>query len=77
MYITIVIFDKREEVEAKIGSHYNCYKLFGFDVMFDDNFKPWLIEVNNIPSLFNNTIDSFVNRPMVQVFRIIKCGGGT
>lgn len=54
-------------MEAKIGSHYNCYKLFGFDVMFDDKLKPWMIEVNNIPSLFTNTIDSFVNRPMIQV----------
>ena len=57
----------RSEVDNKIGSHYNCYKLFGFDVMFDDKLKPWMIEVNNIPSLFTNTIDSFVNRPMIQV----------
>ena len=52
----------QREVATKIGSHYNCYKLFGFDVMFDDKLKPWLIEVNNIPSLFTNTVDCAVNR---------------
>ena len=56
----------KSEVDNKIGSHYNCYKLFGFDILYDENLKPWLIEVNNIPSLFTNTIDSHVNRPMVQ-----------
>ena len=59
-------------MNSKIKSHYNCYKLFGFDILYDENLKPWLIEVNNIPSIFNNTIDSFVNRPMVQeMFNIV------
>ena len=62
----------RTEVNNKIKSNYNCYKLFGFDILYDENLKPWLIEVNNIPSLFNNTIDSFVNKPMVQeMFNIV------
>ena len=50
----------------QIGSHYNCYKLFGFDILYDEDLKPWLIEVNNIPSLFTNPVDSHVNRPMVR-----------
>lgn len=29
----------------------NTYELFGYDFMFDDNFKPYLIEVNSNPSL--------------------------
>ena len=62
----------RREVNSKIKSNYNCYKLFGFDILYDENLKPWLIEVNNIPSLFNNTIDSYVNQPMVQeMFNIV------
>lgn len=27
-----------------------CFQILGFDVMFDQNFKPWLLEVNHAPS---------------------------
>ena len=29
----------------------NSYELFGYDIMFDEDFKPFLIEVNSNPSL--------------------------
>ena len=47
----------RDKVRTDVKSDYNCFKLFGFDVFIDSNLKPWLLEVNNIPSLFPEPID--------------------
>lgn len=34
--------------KANVNSRYNCYELFGIDVLLDDNLKPWLLEVSQI-----------------------------
>lgn len=40
---------------ANVKSRYGCYELFGFDVLLDSNFKPWLLEVNISPSLHSTS----------------------
>jgi len=49
----------------KVKSDYTCYKLFGVDVFLDSALKPWLLEVNNFPSLEPNSLDRHVNEPML------------
>ena len=31
--------------------HYNCFELFGFDVLIDSDLEPWLLEVNLTPAM--------------------------
>ena len=50
----------------------NSYELFGYDFMFDDNFKPFLIEVNSNPSLepSSNLLTKLFTQMLDNTFRI-------
>ena len=57
--------DILERYKKNIRSDYNCYKLFGIDIFLDDKLKPWLLELNNFPSLCTPSLDRHVNEPMI------------
>ena len=42
-------FNSKGNVES------NCFEILGFDVLIDEKFKPWLIEINHAPSFASDT----------------------
>jgi len=51
----------------------NCFELFGYDVMLDENLKPWLMEINLSPSLTCDTLLDFIikSNVLVNMFNMI------
>ncbi|XP_073490406.1 tubulin monoglutamylase TTLL4 [Aquarana catesbeiana] len=45
----------------------SCHELFGFDIMLDENLKPWVLEVNISPSLHSNSpLDVNIKGQMIK-----------
>lgn len=38
-----------EMAHGNVANRYNCYELFGFDVLLDANLKPWLLGITFLP----------------------------
>jgi tubulin polyglutamylase TTLL6/13 len=48
------------------------FQLYGFDIMFDENWKPWLIEVNRNPSLrCEASVDEYIKTQLLGQLAMI------
>ncbi|NWT77639.1 TTLL4 polyglutamylase, partial [Lanius ludovicianus] len=54
-------------VKMYVRRPYCCHELFGFDIMLDENLKPWILEVNISPSLHSNSpLDVNIKGQMIR-----------
>ncbi|XP_015255803.1 PREDICTED: tubulin polyglutamylase TTLL4 [Cyprinodon variegatus] len=54
-------------MKMHVKTPYSCHELFGFDIMLDENLKPWILEVNISPSLHSNSaLDVSVKGQMIR-----------
>lgn len=50
-----LIVHSLKAVAPVMANDRHCFEVYGFDIIIDDNLKPWLIEVNASPSLTSTT----------------------
>ena len=53
----IVIYSLKS-AEDMISTRKNSFEMFGYDFMIDENFHPWLIEINCSPAMDYSTVFS-------------------
>lgn len=50
-----LIVHSLKAVQNVMSSDRHCFEVYGYDIIIDNNLKPWLIEVNASPSLSHTT----------------------
>jgi tubulin polyglutamylase TTLL1 len=72
-----IIVMSLKAVQGVINSDRHCFEMYGYDIMIDDNLKPWLIEVNASPSLTSTTTsDRMMKTELIDDVLSIVCPDG-
>lgn len=55
-----VIINSLKSVQTVMYNEKHCFECYGYDILIDENLKPWLIEINSSPSLCTTTMSDYI-----------------
>lgn len=59
--------------EDHIPFQVNSFDLLGYDILLDEHFRPWLIEINSSPSMARENALDYQVRPLLDMLRLSEC----
>jgi len=57
--IESIVLHSLFSVQKTMINDKHCFELYGYDILIDNKYKPWLLEVNASPSLTANTLADY------------------
>ncbi|CAI2727646.1 unnamed protein product [Schistosoma spindalis] len=68
--VDIIFIGSLLSVQKIIINDKRCFELYGYDILLDDNLRPWLLEINACPSLTASSKEDYILK-MLWIWRVV------